>query len=347
VKERDVSHESIVDSLAAGDRSHGSADGRLPRDFLLSTVDFAVRYARLEKVLFGGPRVAYSPAALQLDLSPHGDPVVQGEQLADAERDRFDLESGPILELGWLIEDQGIKILARPFPERTTARGGFFFDSALGPCILVDSAAAPVQRDYAIAHQYGHFLADYDPYITTICGHPGPPILDDVRELRAHTFALAFLAPRRDLEAYRKAFGLALSEPITADFVRQLQVYFALDFETVFWRLLSMGWIDPQHIETLLRENTDFTSPVDVDRMDADERVSFLGYPERFVHLVASGFGRGLLELEDAAAYLDTDLEGARHVLEQFHYEDRESPVAPSPAPRSAQDAPPGRPHPN
>lgn len=339
-----MSNESLVDSLAAGDRTQGSPDGSLPREFLRSTVEFAERYARLEKVLFGGPRVAYSPTALELDLSLPGDPMAQGEQLADAERARFDLDTGPILELGWLIEDQGVKILARPFPEGAAARGGFFFDSTLGPCILVDSGAPPVQRDYVIAHQYGHFLADYDPYITTICGHPGPGIVDDPRELRAHAFALAFMAPRRDVEAYRKAFGLAPHALVSADFVRQLQVYFALDFEVVFWRLLSMGWIDPPRIETLLRENDDFTSPVDVDRMDADERVAFLGYPERFVHLVASGFGRGLLELEDAAEYLATDVEGARHVLEQFHYEDPGPAVEPPPP---AKTPPAGRPHPN
>jgi len=344
MRERDVSHESLVDSLAAGHRTHGSPAGSLPRDFLLSTVEFAARYARLEKVLFGGPRVAYSPTALQLDLSLQGDPLAQGERLADAERERFDLDPGPILELGYLIEDQGVKILARPFPERTAARGGFFFDSTLGPCILVDSGAPPVQRDYVIAHQYGHFLADYDPYITTICGHPGPGILDDPRELRAHSFALAFLAPQQDLDGYRKAYGMSAGEPVTADFVRQLQIYFALDFEVVFWRLLSLGWIEPQHIEALLRENVDFRSPVDVDRMDADERLSFLGYPERFVHLVASGFGRGLLELEDAAEYLATDVEGARHVLEQFHYQDHESAAKPPPAP---QTPPASRPHPN
>jgi Zn-dependent peptidase ImmA (M78 family) len=317
-----VSHEALIDSLVAGDLTRGRAGRPLTRDFLRDMVDFASRYARLEKLLFGGTRVAYSNVALGIDLSIGGNVMSQGERLAEAERARFGLRAGPILELGWLVEDQGVKILPLPFPDGAAARGGFFFDSGLGPCILVDAGATAVQRDYMIAHQYGHFLADYDPYIATICGHPGPETLDDPRELRAHTFALAFLAPRSDLETYRTAFGLGPDAPVTADFVRQLQVYFALDFEAVFWRLLSIGWIDSKHVEKLLRENPDFVGAVDVDRMDADERVSFLGFPERFVHLVASAFGRGLIELEDAATYLATELDEAKHVLEQFHYED-------------------------
>jgi Zn-dependent peptidase ImmA (M78 family) len=336
-----LTHEDLLESLLAGDHSHGRA---LSRDFLRRTLEFAERYAKLEKLLFGGTRVAYSSASLGIDLTIPGDVVRQGERLADAERVRFSLAAGPILELGWLVEDQGIKIIPQSFPDGTAARGGFFFDSELGPCILVDSEATAVQRDYVIAHQYGHFLADYDPYITTLCGHPGPDTLADPRELRAHSFALAFLAPRNDLETYRKAMGLVEGAVISADFVRQLQVYFALDFETVFWRLLSLGWVDARQMETLLRANPEFTAAVEVDRMDADERLSFLGLPERFVHLVASGFGKGLLELEDAAEYLDTDVDGARHVLEQFHYEE---PAVPPTPPRPARGRQADRPSTN
>jgi len=320
---------AIVENLLAGDRTRNLPGPHLTAEFLARAVNFAGRYARLEKLLFGNTKVAYSPSALSMNLSLAGDVIGQGEALAEAERARFGISLGPILELGWLIEDQGVKIVPRSFPEGGPARGGFFFDSEVGPCILVDLAASATQRDYVLAHQYGHFLADFDPYITTVCGHPDPALIEDPRELRAHIFALAFLMPRQDLETYRQALGI---EPpnITAEFVRQLQVYFAVDYEMVFWRLLSLSWIVPEHMETLLRENPDFLDPVEVDRMDADERLSILGHvPERFVHLVASAFGRGLIELEDAAEYFDTDVEEARQVLEQFHYED--------PVPKSAK----------
>jgi Zn-dependent peptidase ImmA (M78 family) len=316
----------------AGDRTRAADGPHLTQEFLQAALLFAERYARLEKMVLGGTRVSYSQAALGMNLSTAGDVLQQGEHLAETERTRFGLNTGPILELGWLIEDQGVKIIPRRFPAGAAARGGFFFDSELGPCILVDAAAVAVQRDYAIAHQYGHFLADYDPYITTICGHPNPASLDDPRELRAHQFALAFLMPRRDMDTYRTA--LALSEkPLTAEFVRQLRIYFAVDSELVFWRLLSMGWIEPPRIETLLRQNDDLLAPIEADRMDADERLAILGaIPERLVHLVASAFGRGLLELEDAASYLETDLEETKHVLEQFRFESPDADSGAKPA---------------
>jgi Zn-dependent peptidase ImmA (M78 family) len=317
-----VSQQSIVHDLMAGDRTRAESGPHLSAEFLRDTVAFAARYARLEKLLFGATKVSYSSSALSMNLSLAGDMIRQGEELAEAERARFGLKTGPILELGWLIEDQGVKIIPRVFPPDSPARGGFFFDSELGPCIVVDLAATATQRDHFLAHEYGHFIADFDPYITTICGRPTPETLADAAELRAHSFALAFSMPRADLEIYRKALGVTPPE-ISADFVRQLQVYFAVDYEMVFWRLLSLGWIDPPRIEVLLRDNPDLLEPVDVDRMDADERLTVLGHlPERFVHLVASAFGRDLLELEDAADYFGSDVETARTVLDQFHYED-------------------------
>jgi len=44
--------------------------------------------------------------------------------------------------------------------------------------------------------------------------------------------------------------------------------------------------------------------------------------PDRFVRLVASAFGSGRIDLEDAARYFDTDADGAERILGQFEYED-------------------------
>src|SRR5262245_27454288 len=112
-----MSQNDLVASLLLGDRSRVLAGPHLTKAFLDDTVEFAGRYAELEKLLFGGTRVSYSSAALGMDLASSGDPMAQGEALAQAERRRFELETGPILELSWLIEDQGVKLLPRLFPE--------------------------------------------------------------------------------------------------------------------------------------------------------------------------------------------------------------------------------------
>lgn len=311
--------DALVQQLQDGDRSRSPGSPSFPGSILHKTLDLAARYARIEKLLFGSPKVSYSPSALGLDLALEGDVVDQGERLAEAERLRLDLPEGPILDLGFLIEDQGVKILPGDFPVDSRVRGGFFFVSDLGPCILVDALAPDIERDYVVAHQYGHFLADYDPYLTTLCGHPDAKIEADRCEMRAHAFALAFLMPRSDCDLYREGMGLEPGAPVSIELVRQLQVYFEVDFEMVFWRLLGLGWIDARRMRTLLEENAGILP--DLRERDIDPQLSKL-IPERFVHLVASAFGKDLLEVETAAEYLGTDIDETVRILGKFHFED-------------------------
>jgi Zn-dependent peptidase ImmA (M78 family) len=334
-------HEALVADLISGDRTRFTRGPHLTADFLHGAVEFAAQYARIEKLVLGGTSVVYSPSALGLNLALAGDMMRQAEDLAAAERERFELPEGPILDLDRLLEDQGIKLIPRAFPAGCAARGAFFFDGELGPCVLVDAAATPPRRDYVLAHQYGHFLADYEPYIKTICGDPDPAALADARELRAHHFALAFLMPRTELEGYREALGIEPAVPVTADLVRQLLVYFGTDAEIVLWRLLSLGWIEPRGIETLLDQHAGLLDEIGYERIDVDERLAILGpIPERFIHLVASAFGKKLLQLEDAARYLGTDVVQAQQVLGQFHFETSPDRPAPSRA-ASPQSTPP------
>jgi Zn-dependent peptidase ImmA (M78 family) len=314
-------NDTLIELLIAGDRTRGAAGPHLSTEFLDELLEFAARYARVEKLIFGGTRIAYSPSALALDLAVTGDVLAQAEALADAERARFDLPPGPILGIDRLVEDQGVKVIPREFPAGAVARGGFFFDSRLGACIFYDASVTPAQRDYIVAHQYGHFLADYDPYIHTICGHPGPEALDDAREVRAHQFALAFAMPAADLTTYREAIGIDADAAIDRDFIRQLQVYFGVDNEIVLWRLLSLGWVDAVAIRSLLAHG--LLPEIDLEQIDADARLLLeKPTPERFIHLVASAFGRGKIEVTEAAELLDADTVEAQRVLGQFHYDD-------------------------
>ena len=322
-------HDVLVELLIAGDHTREGRGPHLSAEFLASMIDMARRYARVEKMLFGGTRVVYSPSALGLNLSTTGDLVAQAETLADAERARFELPPGPILGIDRLVEDQGIKVLPLVFPAGAAARGGFFFDSSLGPCIFHDAAATQAQRDYIIAHQYGHFLADFDPYTHTICGHPGPEYVEDPREVRAHQFALAFLMPAADVAQYREASQLPVGDAIPREFVQQLQVYFGVDNEIVLWRLLSLGWIDASGIQALLDAEGGLLPEIDLEQTDADARLMLdKPTPERFIHLVASAFGRGLVELPEAAELLDIEAVEAQRVLSQFHYEETSAPPA-------------------
>jgi Zn-dependent peptidase ImmA (M78 family) len=309
----------LIELLAAGDRTLRPGAAPLAPEFLRGILQLATKYARIERLVRGGTQVTYSPSALGLDLDRNGDVMLQGEQLAAAERARFALGHGPILELDHLIEEQGVKILPCAFPAGSEVRGGFFFDEEVGPCILVHAQAPPAEHAAIVAHQYGHFLADYDPYLVTLCGRSTPQSLADPVELRAHQFALAFLMPRDDLEAYRNGMHLETPHTLTPDFVRHLHVYFEAEVETVFARLLSLGWIEPQDVDSILRGQDDLIAALRDPALELDP-VRLL--PDAFVHLVASAYGHRRIELESAIEYLGLDEPTAMQVLAQFRYDD-------------------------
>ena len=310
--------DALIDKLIAEDRT---VDAPLTREFLLDTLDLAQRYATVEKLVLGNVRVAYSSSSLSMDLALDGDVVKQGEHLADAERQRLELPPGPILELDLLIEEQGIKVLARVFPAGSTALGGFFFDAELGPVILVNAAATRSDRQYTLARQYGHFLADFDPYITIVSGRPEGSEVHDRVDMRSHQFALAFLLPRADLEMYRSAMQLD-DGSINAEFVHQLQVYFDVDPELVLWRLLSLGWLDASSLRALLDREPQLAASLRSapPALGRDTLV-----PERFIRLVAHAFGNASLDLEEAGKALGMDDEETRYVLGQFQYPDAQT----------------------
>lgn len=308
--------EALIDKLLAEDRSGGIP---LTRDFLRQSLDLVRRYAGVEKLVLGGVRVSFSNVPLEMDLSLSGNMEDQGETLADGERARLNLPSGPILELDKLVEEQGIKVIPRRFPATSAALGGFFFDDELGPVILLNVEANASELDYALARQYGHFLADYEPYVTVLNGRPDQATLRDAIDRRAHQFALAFLMPRQDVELYRTAMKL---EPatLTADFVQQLQVYFGVDPEFVLWRLLSLGWVDAETLRLFLAHEPQLAAGL---RSTPSPLPDATLLPERFIRLVAHAFGEEKLDLEAAAKTLGTDIEEAQNILGQFQYPER------------------------
>ena len=332
-------YEHLIENLTAGDRS--GAARRLSRADLAATLDLAERYARIEKKVLGAAAVAYSPTSLEIDAHEQGsqdDTPAFGERIAATERARLGLPAGPVLELVRVIEEQGIKVLPRRFPSAYS--GGFFFDAKLGPCILVQADASQSAQQYSLAHQYAHFVIDYDPYISTLCGWPDDAALTDSLELRAHATALALLMPREDLETYRDAFDVQSGAPLQPAFVQQLCVYFELDPEQVFWRLLMLGWIDAPGLQKLLGRDAELASSL---RSTLPTSTDAALLPARFVRLVASAFGSGKLDIEAAARFLGTDVDGAESILGQFEYEQPDTDAAAQPSEGGAKDGKRGK----
>jgi Zn-dependent peptidase ImmA (M78 family) len=348
---------AVVAKLQSGERL--TRGGRaLPATFLEEMVDLARRYAAAEKLVLGGTQVTYSPSSLDADLDVAGDVVQQAEKLAETERQRHGLPVGPVLEIAALIEEQGIKIIGRRFPESATSLGAFFFDGEIGPTILLNTAVTAADETYALARHFGHFLADFEPYPYLVCGRPDPENFSDPVEVRAHTFALAFLMPRQDLDMYREAMGLERDQVLASEFIDQLQVYFEVDPELILWRFLSLGWVDAEQLRSFLEHNPDIAAglqraPQRTTATETTEAPSASGepdamgtsleLPDRFVQLVAHAFGSEKIDVQGAAQLLGVDEPEATRLLSQFRYEEKTSTQAGSTAksPAASRALPP------
>lgn len=268
------------------------------------------RYAEVEVRLLGSVPLQFPTYMYEGRGGPAGDPVREGMELARRERTRLDLESGAIDDPIDLIESQGLKVVQIPFPTETTLLGAFLFDATTGPAILLDGAAPRREREYAAAHLYGHFLADYDPYRTWVCrfdvGDKASP-----EELRSRAFAAAFLVPPEDLTLYLAGSGLRPGDELPPGILDGLRIYFAASDRALLGTLLASGWLTADRVADL---------PVGEAPPEPRDEPSAAGpglrLPARFVGMAVAAHRTGALTLAELARYLDVE-EAAALALER------------------------------
>jgi len=160
------------------------------RDLMVieQAADWLDYYAWLERAAFGAQRYRF-PTYPPFD----GDPARDGERLAVEERHRL----GPrgdesVASMVPVLEGEGIKVVVQGFHPKSCVSSCFLFCEDLGPCVIVNRNRPPADRRIAAAHAYAHLLLDQDDVSGAVCG----PFRDhDLDELRADTFARAFLSP--------------------------------------------------------------------------------------------------------------------------------------------------------
>jgi len=97
-----------------------------------------------------------------------------------------------------------------------------------------------------------------------------------------------------------------------------LQVYFEVDAELVLWRLLSLGWIQAPQLQRFLEEQPQIAESLQqAPQRQRGEDV----LPDRFVQLVARGFGDDKFDLQGAAKLLGVDETEAERLLGQFRFD--------------------------
>lgn len=236
-------------------------------------------FARLENLVHGEVTFELPTHVTNDPTLLSGPSVEQGRKLAGLERERLCLGEDPLDDVEAIVDGMGMKILSVPMPVESDVAGGFFFKSGIGPCIMVNSRLSAEERGFSVAHQYCHFLADFNPYRPRVCirGEPGG---GEPSEERATGFAEAFLLPAASLDLLmngERGMGTGARE------LKALSIHFGVPLWVVAHRLRGIGLDVPEVPD----ETPDETRRDDVN---ADPHL-----PERLVRLALEARLRGLV----------------------------------------------------
>jgi len=148
---------------------------------------YCERYIELEDIT--GRRLEIAP------LYTHSSP----ERLADDERRRLSLGTGPIRDIFALVELNGLRVLRHPFPEDSRVSGAMvWLEEKNAAFALVNASDSPGRQAFTAAHEYCHYLKDRVD--SPVVDHPDVFVDEYVplyppREQFAQAFAARFLMP--------------------------------------------------------------------------------------------------------------------------------------------------------
>lgn len=226
----------------------------------------------------------------------------QGADLARRERERLVLEEGPVVGVRDILDNMGIKVMAMPMPDGSDVDGGFLFRSDIGPCIMLSASLSARERTMEMAHQYCHFLTDFDPYLPRVCLGGRPPGVDPCED-RARSFALEFFVPEESLVSLLGGRGLGdVGEPE----LDALAIYFGVPPRAIAEQLGKLG----------LDASSGAGESDDRERVPSNEGT--VGLPERFVRLAVEAHSKGLISDVRMGRLLQVSAEVAHELVAYF-----------------------------
>lgn len=281
------------------------------RDRELIEADFLQRceqYALLEKlceVVAGRqlPKVSMNSATMNLQ---------DAEQLGENVWKEFELGSQPATCLAGVLEERyGVKIWYQNLEEGSAAstKGSF------GAAILMNSTEAPWRRNFSFGHELFHLLTwDSIPPQLLI---ESPELWERIERL-ASAFASSLLLPSDDVaqvfESHIKDDRVVYTDLI------EVAREFGVSTEALLYRLLNLGSIDRDDVESLL-DDSDFR---DLDRsVRLGDWWKPPAIPERFVRLAFTAYQKGKLSRPRFAQLLNTSLVDLTDTLLEYGLDDR------------------------
>ena len=276
----------------------------------------------LERTVGRAPRVGLPRYDLPVPRTP-AEAAAQGEYVAEQERQRLDLGSGPLQDVPGLIWSQGVRQTSVDLPDGIA--GVFLQHETVGTAIWINVQRAGSECGHAFAHEYAHALLDRDrSVVVSKRGNAGQLI-----EKRANAFALTFLLPERGVRTALSSLGKGQPsrrtrvafDPFTAEGLRvesrstpgsQTITYQDIvaiarwggsTYAAVLARLVTLGLVSDAEEGVLLSKKSRAAAEVltamfepETRRRSADAASAGLDLRSEIVRLAVEGYRRGSLD---------------------------------------------------
>lgn len=232
-------------------------------------LDYIGRYRELESIL--GTGSAFDNPVIDFQIRTSDDV----EKAAAEVRRRWDLGSGPVVNLLGLLENKGILVYEM--------RGIDNFDGLSGryeeiPFVAVNRDFSDDRMRFTAAHELAHIL----------CGMPEM----ESAEVLCHAFAGAFLLPGA---AVKKAFAPARRK-VTLGELEEIKETFGISLQAIMYRARGLGLVSDRQLrsfrETFKAKGWFVTEPV---KYAGKERAT------RFRKLLHYAVAENILDMEKAA----------------------------------------------
>lgn len=201
------------------------------------------------------------------------------ESAAGEVRRRWDLGSGPVVNLLGVLEDRGIRVYETTGIEGFEGLSGAFGVEPVVPFVAVSRDVPPDRVRFTAAHELAHVL----------CGFPEKEGMEGL----CHRFAGAFLLPRGALE---RAFGGGPRRRVTLAGLAEIKTTFGISLQAVMYRAKSLGLVSDRQFRA-------FRETVNARGWTVTEPVAYAGVERatRFRRLVHNAVAADILDFERAA----------------------------------------------
>ncbi|HEX8721836.1 MAG TPA: XRE family transcriptional regulator [Pyrinomonadaceae bacterium] len=260
------------------------------------------------------------------DFSNFGEPrnkleaIRQGEQVASEERRRLGIGDDPIRNAFELLESQGIRVFVRELHESSIS-GLFMYGRAIGPCILINGKEHRNRLAFNAAHEYAHVLLDrkLQARASTTSQQLGrPEESNEFLEVRANSFAAAFLLPASGIERFLWDRGLTRRTKSSLQVVHVLYLHraFGVSYQAALYRLQNLNWLTREQREELAKCHPDKLGQ-ELGLQDDGEKYA-AEYPLRYVYLALEAYRQEKIPLEKLADLIGKGLPETRQLVKKL-----------------------------